>query len=75
MCQWWRNGAPWAIAARAPSCSARPLRPCLCRVRRCVRLLSMLWGWAVDRLAPDRFDVIGVAICLVGVAVIMYWPR
>jgi hypothetical protein len=38
-------------------------------------LLSLLWGWAVDRLALDRFDVIGAIICLVGVAVIMYWPR
>jgi drug/metabolite transporter superfamily protein YnfA len=36
---------------------------------------TILWGWAVDRLAPDRFDVIGAAICLAGVAVIMYWPR
>jgi drug/metabolite transporter superfamily protein YnfA len=38
-------------------------------------LLSLLWGWAVDCLAPRSFDVIGAAICLVGMDVIMYWPR
>lgn len=36
---------------------------------------SLLWGMLVDRFRPDRFDLIGAAICLVGVAVIMYAPR
>lgn len=38
-------------------------------------VLSILWGWRVDKIAPDRFDIIGGAIALVGVLVIMYWPR
>ena len=38
-------------------------------------VLSILWGWWVDKHAPDRFDVIGGFICIIGVAVIMYWPR
>jgi small multidrug resistance family-3 protein len=29
----------------------------------------------VDRFRPDRFDLIGAALCLAGVAVIMYAPR
>jgi small multidrug resistance family-3 protein len=33
---------------------------------------SLLWGVAFDSFHPDRSDVIGAAICLVGVAVIMY---
>jgi small multidrug resistance family-3 protein len=37
--------------------------------------LAMLWGWGVDRVVPDRADLIGGAICMIGVAVIMYWPR
>jgi small multidrug resistance family-3 protein len=37
--------------------------------------LSILWGWKIDRIRPDAFDLIGGAICLVGVGVIMYWPR
>lgn len=36
---------------------------------------SLLWGMAVDGFRPDRFDVIGAAVCLIGVAVIMYSPR
>jgi small multidrug resistance family-3 protein len=38
-------------------------------------VLSIVWGWAVDRVAPDRYDAVGAAICLLGVAVIMYAPR
>lgn len=37
--------------------------------------LSILWGWLVDQVAPDRFDLIGGAIALVGVCVIMFAPR
>jgi small multidrug resistance family-3 protein len=38
-------------------------------------VLSILWGWLIDRRAPDRFDVLGGAICLVGICVIMFAPR
>ncbi len=37
--------------------------------------LSILWGWLVDKNVPDRFDLIGGLIALVGVIVIMYAPR
>ncbi|TDW76366.1 YnfA family protein [Kribbella pratensis] len=36
---------------------------------------SLTWGVLVDRFKPDRYDLAGAAICLVGVAVIMYAPR
>jgi small multidrug resistance family-3 protein len=36
---------------------------------------SLAWGVVADGFKPDRFDVIGALICLVGVAVIMYAPR
>jgi small multidrug resistance family-3 protein len=36
---------------------------------------SLLWGVVVDGFEPDRYDVVGALICLVGVAVIMYSPR
>lgn len=36
---------------------------------------SLTWGVVVDKFRPDRYDVIGAAVCLVGVAVIMYAPR
>lgn len=35
---------------------------------------SLLWGMVVDGFSPDRYDVAGALICLVGVAVIMYAP-
>ena len=38
-------------------------------------MMALLWGWGVDRNPPDRFDLIGAAIALVGAAIIMYWPR
>ncbi len=38
-------------------------------------VLSILWGWLVDRISPDRFDLIGGVLALAGVFVIMYWPR
>lgn len=37
--------------------------------------LSVLWGWKIDRIVPDRFDLLGGLIALVGVSIIMYWPR
>jgi small multidrug resistance family-3 protein len=36
---------------------------------------SLAWGMAVDGFRPDRYDVVGALVCLVGVAVIMYAPR
>lgn len=36
---------------------------------------SLAWGMAFDGFRPDRYDIIGSAICLLGVAVIMYAPR
>ena len=35
---------------------------------------SLAWGMLVDKFRPDRWDVIGALVCLVGVAVIMYAP-
>lgn len=36
---------------------------------------SLAWGMVADGFRPDRWDVIGAAVCLLGVAVIMYAPR
>jgi len=38
-------------------------------------VLSLLWGWKIDGKTPDTFDLIGGLICLIGVTMIMYWPR
>jgi small multidrug resistance family-3 protein len=36
---------------------------------------SLLWGMAADGFRPDRWDVAGALVALVGVALIMYGPR
>lgn len=36
---------------------------------------SLLWGAAFDGFRPDRFDLVGAAACLGGMALIAYVPR
>ena len=36
---------------------------------------SLAWGMLFDGFRPDRYDISGALICLVGVVVIMYPPR
>ncbi len=36
---------------------------------------SLAWGAIIDGYRPDRYDLVGALICLLGVAVIMYAPR
>jgi small multidrug resistance family-3 protein len=38
-------------------------------------IASLLWGWGVDKKAPDRFDWAGAAVVLAGVAIIYFAPR
>lgn len=38
-------------------------------------VLSILWGWKIDKVVPDKFDLIGGFIALIGVLIIMYYPR
>ncbi len=36
---------------------------------------SLVWLWAVEGVRPDRWDLIGAAICLIGAATILFGPR
>ncbi|MGG6294083.1 YnfA family protein [Leptolyngbya sp. AN02str] len=38
-------------------------------------MLSILWGWRIDQVAPDRLDWFGAAVIIVGVLIMMYGPR
>lgn len=38
-------------------------------------VLSIIWGWTIDGIKPDSWDIIGGLICMFGVGVIMYAPR
>lgn len=36
---------------------------------------SLIWLWLVEGLPPDRFDIAGSAVALVGAALILLAPR
>jgi small multidrug resistance family-3 protein len=36
---------------------------------------SLVWLWAVEGTRPDRWDVGGAVVCLLGAAVIVFGPR
>jgi len=36
---------------------------------------SLGWLWAIEGVRPDRWDLTGAALCLVGAAVIIAGPR
>lgn len=38
-------------------------------------VLSVLWGWGIDKKTPDLYDWIGAGICLIGVSVMLFAPR
>ncbi len=38
-------------------------------------VLSLAWGWGIDGHRLDRWDYLGGALCIVGMAIIMYGPR
>lgn len=83
--QWWRNGAPWPAAVLGgavlflygivPTYQPAHFGRVYAAYGGIFVVLSILWGWGMDGIAPDRFDILGGAICVAGVAVIMYWPR
>jgi small multidrug resistance family-3 protein len=38
-------------------------------------VLALLWAWKVDGFKPDRYDIIGAVIALLGACIIIYMPR
>ena len=36
---------------------------------------SLAWLWSVEGRAPDRFDLLGAAVCIAGALIILYAPR
>lgn len=36
---------------------------------------ALVWLWLVDGIRPGRWDLLGVGLCLAGMAVIMFAPR
>lgn len=83
--QWLRGGKPWGVALIGalvlvmygviPTFQPAHFGRVYAAYGGWFVVLSLLWGWAVDNVKPDRFDLIGGLLCLTGVAVIMYAPR
>ena len=38
-------------------------------------LASLVWLWLVEGVRPDRWDLVGAAVCLAGAAIILLGPR
>ena len=38
-------------------------------------VLALLWTWKVDGFKPDKYDLIGAIIALIGASIIIYTPR
>jgi small multidrug resistance family-3 protein len=82
---WWRDGRSWLVGLVGgivlvlygiiPTYQAAHFGRAYAAYGGVFVILSVLWGWGVDRVTPDRWDVIGAAVCLLGVVVIMYAPR
>ena len=83
--QWWRNGASRGIGLLGalvlclygiiPTYQPADFGRVYAAYGGVFIVLSIVWGWSVDRIAPDRYDLLGGGLCLTGVAVLMYWPR
>ncbi|GGE39281.1 small multidrug resistance family-3 protein [Pedobacter psychrotolerans] len=38
-------------------------------------VLALLWAWKVEGFKPDKWDIIGATIALIGACIIIYMPR
>ena len=82
---WWRDARPWPIGLLGalilflygiiPTYQPAHFGRVYAAYGGVFVVLSLLWGWVADGIAPDRYDLLGGVLCLAGVAVIMYAPR
>jgi small multidrug resistance family-3 protein len=82
---WWRDGRSWPVGLFGalalvlygiiPTYQPAHFGRVYAAYGGVFVILSVLWGWAIDGVAPDRYDWLGALMCVGGVAVIMYAPR
>ncbi|KRR14929.1 hypothetical protein CQ12_32335 [Bradyrhizobium jicamae] len=36
---------------------------------------SLFWLWIIESVRPDRWDIAGASVCLIGAAIILWGPR
>jgi small multidrug resistance family-3 protein len=83
--QWWRQGASLAVGLAGglvlfaygivPTFQPAHFGRTYAAYGGIFVVLALAWGWGIEGVGADRYDVMGAALCLVGVAIIMYWPR
>ncbi|MBI3630133.1 MAG: YnfA family protein [Candidatus Rokubacteria bacterium] len=83
--QWWRSGASWTLGLAGalllvlygvvPTYQPAHFGRVYAAYGGVFVVASVVWGLVIDGIQPDRFDLIGAVVCLLGVAVIMYAPR
>jgi small multidrug resistance family-3 protein len=83
--QWWRNHLSWGYGLAGgvlllaygivPTYQPANFGRVYAAYGGVFVALSILWGWKLDHIRPDTFDLIGGGLCLAGVGVMMYWPR
>ena len=38
-------------------------------------IMALVWAWKVDGFHPDKWDIIGALVAIVGACIIIYMPR
>lgn len=38
-------------------------------------LVALVWGWGIEKVRPDKFNLLGAGVALLGTLIIMYAPR
>ena len=38
-------------------------------------IMALLWAWKFDGFKPDKWDIIGALIAVIGACIIIYMPR
>ena len=38
-------------------------------------VMALLWGYIIDGKIPDKFDLMGTFLCIIGAIIIFYYPR
>lgn len=83
---WWRNGASalWlapGLASLVAFACLLALAPADAAGRTYAAYggiyiaAALAWLWIAEGIRPDRYDLAGAAICILGAAVILYSPR
>lgn len=38
-------------------------------------VMALLWAWKIDHFKPDKYDIIGAIVSLIGISIILFMPR